>query len=90
MKTEHEQATLTLEANFTEKLIVEYNKYQALEACSNKMREEYERYDQHRATGCHISHVTEILTFWLHFALAVCSLPQQIATIYSLKPTYTA
>jgi hypothetical protein len=46
MKTAHEQEILTLETNFNEKLIVEYDKYQALEAHTNKMRESYERYDQ--------------------------------------------
>ncbi|PNF35437.1 Cilia- and flagella-associated protein 57 [Cryptotermes secundus] len=43
MKEAHEQAIMALEANFNEKLIVEYNKYQTLEAHTNKISEDYER-----------------------------------------------
>jgi hypothetical protein len=43
IKKAHEEAILILEADFNEKLVVEYDKYQTLEAQTNKMREDYER-----------------------------------------------
>ena len=46
MKKAHEEAILILEADFNEKLVVEYDRYQTLEAQTNKMQEDYERYDQ--------------------------------------------
>jgi hypothetical protein len=46
MKKTHEEAILMLEADFNEKLVVEYDRYQTLEAQTNKMQEDYERYDQ--------------------------------------------
>jgi len=46
MKKVHEEAILILEADFNEKLVVEYDRYQSLEAQTNKMHEDYERYDQ--------------------------------------------
>jgi hypothetical protein len=46
MKKAHEEAILILETDFNEKLVVEYNRYQSLEAQTNKMQEDYERYDQ--------------------------------------------
>jgi len=45
MKKTHEEAILMLEADFNEKLVVEYDRYQTLEAQTNKMQEDYERYD---------------------------------------------
>lgn len=45
MREAHEQAIMALEANFNEKLIVEYDKYQTLEAHTNEISEDYERYD---------------------------------------------
>jgi hypothetical protein len=36
---------MALETNFNEKLIVEYDKYQTLEAHTKKISEDYERYD---------------------------------------------
>jgi wobble nucleotide-excising tRNase len=45
MKAAHEKAIMALEANFNEKLIVEYDKYQTLEVHTNKISEDYERYD---------------------------------------------
>jgi hypothetical protein len=46
MKKAHEEAILLLEADFNEKLVVEYDRYQSLEAQTNKLQEDYERYDQ--------------------------------------------
>jgi len=46
MKKAHEEAILILEADFNEKLVVEYDRYQTLEAQAKKMQEDYERYDQ--------------------------------------------
>ena len=46
MKKAHEEEILILEADFNEKLVVEYDRYQTLEAQTNKMQEDYERYDQ--------------------------------------------
>jgi hypothetical protein len=46
MKKAHEEAVLTLEADFNEKLVVEYDRYQRLEAQTNKMQDDYERYNQ--------------------------------------------
>ncbi|PSN49348.1 hypothetical protein C0J52_04287 [Blattella germanica] len=42
MKTNHSKDLADMEASFTEKLIVEYDKYQALEARTSRMREDYE------------------------------------------------
>lgn len=44
MKASHEQAMQTLETNYYGKLIVEYDKYTALDTRSTNMRDEYERY----------------------------------------------
>jgi hypothetical protein len=46
MKAAHEEAIIALETNFNEKLIVEYDKYQTLEARTDKISEDYERHVQ--------------------------------------------
>ena len=43
MKVSHEQAMQTLEANYFSKLIIEYDKYTALDSRCTSMREDYER-----------------------------------------------
>lgn len=43
MKKAQEESIITLEADFNEKLVVEYDRYQTLEAQTNKMQEDYER-----------------------------------------------
>lgn len=43
MKVSHEQAMQTLEANYYGKLIVEYDKYTALDTRCTNMRDDYER-----------------------------------------------
>jgi hypothetical protein len=50
MKKTHEEAILILEADFNEKLVVEYGRYETLEAQTSKMQEDYERYDQSVST----------------------------------------
>jgi hypothetical protein len=45
MKAAHEKAIIALETNFNEKLIVEYDRYQTLEAHAKKISEDYERYE---------------------------------------------
>lgn len=45
MKGSHDQMMQTLESNYYGKLIVEYDKYTALDNRCNNMREEFERYD---------------------------------------------
>jgi hypothetical protein len=45
VKAAHEKAIMALETDFNEKLTVEYDKYQTLEAHTNKISEDYERYD---------------------------------------------
>lgn len=44
MKGSHEQAMQTLETNYYGKLIVEYDKYTALDTRTTNMRDDYERY----------------------------------------------
>jgi len=46
MKKAHEEAILILEADFNEKLVVEYDRYQTFEVQTKKMQKDYERYDQ--------------------------------------------
>ncbi|KYN06041.1 PREDICTED: cilia- and flagella-associated protein 57 [Cyphomyrmex costatus] len=43
MKETHEKAMQEMENNYEDKLIMEYNKYQAFEECTNAMRENYEK-----------------------------------------------
>ncbi len=43
MKVSHEQAMQALETNYYGKLILEYDKYTALDSRCAKMREDYER-----------------------------------------------
>lgn len=45
MKVAHDKAIMALETNFNTKLIEEYGKYQTLEAHTNKISKDYERYD---------------------------------------------
>lgn len=86
MKTEHEQAIQTLEANFTEKLIVEYDKYESLEARRNEMREEYERFEQHRLPYLSRRKDSDILVIFYTSSLLSSSTE---TIVYSMKPMHT-
>lgn len=87
MKGAHEQAIMALEANFNEKLIVEYDKYQTLESHTDKISEDYERYDWLTVTAPFTvganggSHVRQIITdsnISAAFELGVSHLYRQI------------
>jgi hypothetical protein len=71
MKAAHEEAITALETDFSVKLVVEYEKYQTLEAHTKKISTDHERYD------CRIScqkDNSRSETFLLHLQYGVSQL----------------